>query len=196
MVVKKPIFAKDRIVLALDCDTIEEAERYVIMLKDYVGYFKVGIQLAVACGIFETVEMIKKHGAKVFFDAKFNDIPYTTAKASANLLRRGVDFFNLSAIGGSKMMLTTVKLTREVAKKLGVPKPTILAVTTLSSFGQRTLSEELNIKSNIEEYGIHLAKLAKELNLDAIHDTVHEMAKDEARHGRAFEGLLARYFSK
>ena len=39
-----------------------------------------------------------------------------------------------------------------------------------------------------------LATLAKKLNLDAIHDTVHEMAKDEARHGKAFEGLLNRYF--
>ena len=41
-----------------------------------------------------------------------------------------------------------------------------------------------------------LATLAKQLNLDAIHDTVHEMAKDEARHGRVFDGLLARYFTK
>ncbi len=41
-----------------------------------------------------------------------------------------------------------------------------------------------------------LAKLAKQLNLDAIHDTVHEMARDEARHGKAFAGLLARYFNK
>jgi len=41
-----------------------------------------------------------------------------------------------------------------------------------------------------------LAKLAKQLNLDAIHDTVHEMARDEARHGKAFAGLLARYFGK
>ena len=39
-----------------------------------------------------------------------------------------------------------------------------------------------------------LAKLAKQLNLDAIHDTVHEMARDEARHGKAFAGLLKRYF--
>ena len=39
-----------------------------------------------------------------------------------------------------------------------------------------------------------LAQRAKELNLDAIHDTVHEMARDEARHGKAFEGLLKRYF--
>ncbi len=41
-----------------------------------------------------------------------------------------------------------------------------------------------------------LAKMAKALNLDAIHDTVHEMARDEARHGKAFEGLLKRYFNK
>ncbi len=39
-----------------------------------------------------------------------------------------------------------------------------------------------------------LAKKAQALNLDAIHDTVHEMARDEARHGKAFEGLLKRYF--
>ena len=41
-----------------------------------------------------------------------------------------------------------------------------------------------------------LAKKAKELNLDAIHDTVHEMARDEARHGKAFAGLLKRYFGE
>ncbi|NLA70504.1 MAG: NADH peroxidase [Clostridiales bacterium] len=41
---------------------------------------------------------------------------------------------------------------------------------------------------------VELAKMAKERNLDAIHDTVHEMARDEARHGKAFAGLLKRYF--
>jgi rubrerythrin len=41
---------------------------------------------------------------------------------------------------------------------------------------------------------VAIAKKAKELNLDAIHDTVHEMARDEARHGKGFEGLLKRYF--
>ena len=40
-----------------------------------------------------------------------------------------------------------------------------------------------------------IAARAKQLGYDAIHDTVHEMAKDEARHGRAFDGLLKRYFS-
>ena len=43
---------------------------------------------------------------------------------------------------------------------------------------------------------VEIAKKAKAMNLDAIHDTVHEMARDEARHGKAFEGLLKRYFNK
>ena len=41
---------------------------------------------------------------------------------------------------------------------------------------------------------LDIAKVAKKLNLDAIHDTVHEMAKDEARHGAGFQGLYNRYF--
>jgi len=59
-----------------------------------------------------------------------------------------------------------------------------------------------NLSARVEaEYGAcegkkKLATLAKEQNLDAIHDTVHEMCKDEARHGRAFKGLLDRYFNK
>ena len=59
-----------------------------------------------------------------------------------------------------------------------------------------------NLEARVDaEYGatdgkLKLAKRAKELGLDAIHDTVHEMCKDEARHGRAFKGLLDRYFSE
>ena len=49
-------------------------------------------------------------------------------------------------------------------------------------------------KAGLEE--AEHAKLAKKYNRDAIHDTVHEMARDEARHGKAFEGLLKRYFGK
>ena len=41
-----------------------------------------------------------------------------------------------------------------------------------------------------------IATKAKQLNLDAIHDTVHEMCKDEARHGQVFEGLYKRFFEK
>ena len=65
-----------------------------------------------------------------------------------------------------------------------------------------TDSTEKNLQMRVDaENGatagkFELAKKAKELNLDAIHDTGHEMARDEARHGKAFEGLLKRYFNK
>ena len=65
-----------------------------------------------------------------------------------------------------------------------------------------TASTKKNLELRVEaENGatagkFDLAKRAKALDLDAIHDTVHEMARDEARHGKAFEGLLKRYFAK
>ena len=135
MVVKRPQNATERLILALDVDTLEEAKSLVTQLKDYVGYFKVGLQLYTACG-YDSVKMIHDMGAKVFFDAKFHDIP--------------------------------CRLCREVAKKYNKPTPTILGVTLLSSFGQKTLNQELNVNMNIDEYVSRLAKVALEAKLDGV----------------------------
>ena len=54
----------------------------------------------------------------------------------------------------------------------------------------------MNAESGACEDKMRIAKRAKMLDLDPIHDTVHEMARDEARHGRGFEGLYNRYFKK
>ena len=61
---------------------------------------------------------------------------------------------------------------------------------------KRNLELRVDAENGATSGKFELAKKAKELNLDAIHDTVHEMARDEARHGKAFEGLLKRYFGK
>ena len=58
------------------------------------------------------------------------------------------------------------------------------------------LEKRMNAESGACADKFRIAKRAKELNLDAIHDTVHEMSKDEARHGKGFEGLFNRYFKK
>lgn len=58
------------------------------------------------------------------------------------------------------------------------------------------LEKRMNAECGACADKMRIAKNAKEANLDAIHDTVHEMAKDEARHGRGFEGLYKRYFGK
>lgn len=64
----------------------------------------------------------------------------------------------------------------------------------LTDSTKKNLEMRVDAENGATKGKFELAKLAKELGLDAIHDTVHEMARDEARHGKAFEGLLARYF--
>ncbi|MBQ3642924.1 orotidine-5'-phosphate decarboxylase [bacterium] len=167
MEIIKPCEPKDRIILALDVDSIEEVEKYVDLLKDYVGYFKVGLQLFTSCG-FEAIELIKAHGGKVFFDGKFQDIPNTVAQASVNLLKRGVDFFNISAAGGSKMIESTINACNQYAKQNDIEPPLILGVTMLSSFGQKTLTKELCVNMNISDYVLQLARLSKESGLNGV----------------------------
>ncbi len=59
---------------------------------------------------------------------------------------------------------------------------------------KKNLEMRVDAENGATQGKVDLATLAKQLNLDAIHDTVHEMARDEARHGKAFKGLLDRYF--
>ncbi|MCL2839493.1 MAG: NADH peroxidase [Defluviitaleaceae bacterium] len=66
----------------------------------------------------------------------------------------------------------------------------VVDVSTKKNLEMRVMAEHGATQGKMD-----IAKRAKELNLDAIHDTVHEMARDEARHGKAFQGLLDRHFS-
>ncbi len=167
MEIKKPVEAKDRIILALDVDSIEEVIKYVDLLKEYVGFFKVGLPLFISCG-FEAIDVIKEHGGKVYFDGKFQDIPNTIAQASINLIKKGIDFFNISAVGGSKMLANTISTCNSYAKKNNIEPPVILAVTLLSSFGQKTLTNELGVSTNISSYVLKLSSLAKEAGLSGV----------------------------
>ena len=71
---------RHRLVFALDVETLGEAERLVELLRDAVGVFKVGKQLFLHAGP-EVVRMVHRHGADVFLDLKFHDIPHTVARA-------------------------------------------------------------------------------------------------------------------
>lgn len=158
---------KDRLILALDVDSMDEAKELVCKLKDYVGIFKVGLQLYTSVGP-EIIKFIHNEGGKIFFDGKFHDIPNTVAKANANLVKLGVTFFDIHISGGSTMIASSLKAARETASLYGMGDLTILGVTLLSSFGQRTLTEELGVKNNIEDYSTKLAKLAQEYGLNGV----------------------------
>ena len=176
----KPQSARERIILALDVDTMDEAQKLVEELKDYVGYFKVGLQLFTSCG-YKPLEMIKEHGARAFFDGKFHDIPNTVARACVNLMDRGIDFFDVHTSGGSKMLGTTVKLAKEYAKKYNMTEPTIIGVTLLSSFGQKTLTTELGVDKSLEDYVLNLAEVAKKVGLDGVMASASE-AREIRKH--------------
>lgn len=185
MAINKPISAKDRIILAVDVDTIEELEKIIVELKDYVGIFKIGLQLLSACGP-NCIDVVKKHGGKVFVDAKLIDIPNTVAKASVNFFKKGVNFFDIHLIGGSKMVKTTVKLLRETAKKNNIEKPTLIGVTLLSSFGQKTLTEELCVNINLIDYVMQLTKLALDCGLDGVLASASEAKVIREQYGNDF----------
>ena len=185
MKISKPETAKDRIILALDVDDLEEVERLVVELRDYVGYFKIGLQLftSYGCG---AIKIIKDNGAKVYYDLKFHDIPNTVAHACSNLVKHDIDFFNVHIQGGSKMVTSAVKASKDTAKSLGIEPPTILGVGLLSSFGQRTLTEELCVEKNVEDYMLQLAKIAKDCGLDGVVAGASEAKKIRQEFGDDF----------
>ncbi|HDL01724.1 MAG TPA: orotidine-5'-phosphate decarboxylase, partial [candidate division Zixibacteria bacterium] len=93
----------DKLCVALDVDHASEAIEYAKLLKEYVGFFKIGSQLFTKEGP-KIVENIKELGCKVFLDLKLHDIPNTVANASRMATRMGVDMFNVHASGGTDMM--------------------------------------------------------------------------------------------
>ena len=185
MEITKPNNAKERIILALDIDNLEEAEKLVVELKDYVGYFKIGLQLFTSYG-FSAIKMIKSNGGKVYCDLKFHDIPNTVSHACSNLIKHNINFFNVHIQGGSKMVAQAVKTAKDTAKSLGMDVPTILGISLLSSFGQRTLTEELCVDKNIEDYIMQLTKIAKYNGLDGIVAGASEAKKIRKEFGEDF----------
>lgn len=183
--IEKPYKAKDRIILALDVDDLKEAEDLVKELKDYVGYFKIGLPLIVNYG-FEAFRLLEEHGVKCYFDSKFHDIPHTVQKACINLVKNNIDFFNVHIQGGSKMTSAVVKASRAAAKSYGIEPPTILGVTLLSSFGQKTLTTELCVDKNIEDFVLQLAKVAKESGLDGVIASAEEAKRIRKEIGEDF----------
>lgn len=170
---KKEYSPKDRLVLALDVDTREEAQQLISELKDYVGTFKVGLQLLTSEGP-EIVKMIQDEGCNIFYDGKFHDIPNTVAKASANATRLGVNIFDIHTTGGAKMISAAVEETKAVSQELGIAKPTVLGITVLSSISAEALYSELKVAFPIEEYVSWLSILAKHCDLDGVVASVNE----------------------
>src|SRR5215212_3873133 len=126
------VSAKEKLIVALDVESADEALRLFGELRGDAGMFKVGSQLFTTAGP-ELVRRLVNDGARVFLDLKFHDIPNTVAAAAREAVRLGVALFNVHAAGGSEMLRRAADATAEEAARLGVKKPSLIGVTVLTS---------------------------------------------------------------
>ncbi|TSC94626.1 MAG: orotidine 5-phosphate decarboxylase orotate phosphoribosyltransferase [Parcubacteria group bacterium Licking1014_1] len=116
--------AKDRIIVALDVDSLDKAKSLVENLAPHVGCFKVGLELLTSVGAPKVVEFVHSLGGQVFYDGKFNDIPNTVGGAARAVAGLNVKMFNVHASAGIEAMMAAV------ANK---GQSLVLAVTVLTS---------------------------------------------------------------
>jgi orotidine-5'-phosphate decarboxylase len=150
---------RERIFVALDTPDLERARRLVRLLQGQIGGFKVGLQLFTLGGP-EIVKEIRRSGAELFLDLKLHDIPNTVAGAAAAVTRLGATYFTVHACGGAEMIRRGVDASAEAAEQIGLPLPTLLAVTVLTSHDDNDL-ETIGIQGPCRTAVLRLARLAR-----------------------------------
>ena len=166
--------ANNRLIVALDVETADEARELFRALKDVAGMFKIGSQLFTAAGPGIVREIVEA-GGRVFLDLKFHDIPNTVAAAGVEATRLGVSIFNVHALGGSLMMRRTAEAVTATAQRESIERPSVIAVTVLTSADSATLAE-VGISPDAEAQVSRLALLAAECGLDGVVASPHEVA--------------------
>ena len=145
--------ALDRLIVALDVPTAEDARNLIATLGESVRFYKVGKQLFTALGP-DFVRELRASNRKVFLDLKYKDIPNTVAGAVAEASKLGVSMITVHAAGGSKMLKAAAD-----AAAASESKPMILGVTVLTSMNQEDLAE-IGVTDPMEKQVIRLARLA------------------------------------
>jgi len=156
----------DRLIVALDMESLSEAEKIVEKLFPQVKIFKVGVQLFTATGP-EIIYQIKKRGGEVFLDLKYHDIPHTVTKAVEKATIYGVYMVSLHIQGGFKMMQKSVEIAKQIAKEKQINRPLLLGVTILTSLEPDELLQ-LGIGRRIDIQILHLTRLAMKAGLDGV----------------------------
>jgi orotidine-5'-phosphate decarboxylase len=183
-VVPRVELIRERLIVALDVDSLTQAEDIVRRLGREVGVYKVGKQLFLHAGP-EVVRMIHRHGGQVFLDLKFHDIPNTVAKAGIEAARLGVKFFDLHASGSQEMMERTLTEVTRVCRREGLRRPKILAVTVLTSLGKTDL-RRVGVSDEVEHQVVRLARLANRCGMDGVVASPLEIARIRRACGRGF----------
>lgn len=176
---------KQKLVLALDVERLEEAKVLVDSLSPYIGTFKVGLQLFCGFGL-EIINYIKEKNSNFFLDVKLHDIPNTVEKASYNIIKNGATFFNVHAQGSVDMMKAARIGAQKASMDYNTKKPVILGVTLLTSISQEVLNKELLINKDSASFVLELAKNAKLAGLDGVVASANELPMIKKELGKDF----------
>jgi orotidine-5'-phosphate decarboxylase len=182
--VRKRGSMRDRLIVALDVDTLEQAQNIVRLLAKDVGMFKIGKQLFTHAGP-QAVRLIQELGGEIFLDLKFHDIPNTVAKAAIEATRLGVKMFNVHASGSLEMMRLTVKEVARVCRQEKRRRPIMLAVTVLTSLNQDDL-KRVGVTNKVAAQVVRLAALTQEAGMDGVVASPQEVTDIRAACGRRF----------
>lgn len=155
---------QERLIVALDVSSEEDAFRLLGEIGQPHCYVKVGMELFYQEGP-DIVRKLKDKGLSVFLDLKLHDIPHTVYRAMRGLAGIGADMVNVHAAGGIEMMKAAIEGLEEGAV---VQRPVCLAVTQLTSTGQDMLENELLIHQPIKKVVAHYSALACQAGLDGV----------------------------
>lgn len=159
------ISARDRVIIALDCDMAEALE-IADALEGKATWFKVGMTLYYAQGPTIIYEL-KRRGFKVFLDLKFHDIPHQVRGAAKAAAENGADMITAHTVGGADMMRAAYEGAASAVEDFGIDMPVTLGITVLTSMDQRTL-EQIGITRDLTEQVSALASLAQQSGLSGV----------------------------
>ncbi len=157
---------RDKIIVALDLPDATRALEMARLLRGQAGWVKVGMTLYYAEGP-QVVRDLRAMGFKVFVDLKLHDIPHQVEGACRTLTRAGADMFTVHASGGRAMLESAVAATSAAAEKFRAPRPSIVAVTVLTSLDDAAL-DEIGVSNTSEKQVALLASLASECGCDGV----------------------------
>jgi orotidine-5'-phosphate decarboxylase len=174
----------DRVIVALDGMAPERALAFVAAVPE-LRWVKVGLELYVAGGP-AVVRQLREQGKRVFLDLKFHDIPATMAGACRSAARLGAELITVHACAGGEALRVSQAAALESAAAAGLPEPTLLAVTVLTSWDPARFATELAIGEPVAAYVPRLARLAAEAGIGGCVCSPLEVAALRAAHPEPF----------
>jgi len=158
-------------ILALDFPREKDVFDFLKQFNESL-FVKIGMELYMQEGP-DIVRKVKDLGHDIFLDLKLHDIPNTVGSAMKGLAKLGVDLVNVHAAGGHPMMEAALE-GLEAGTPAGKDRPSLIAVTQLTSTTEEQMQEEQRIALSLQESVLHYASLTKQAGLQGVVCSVHE----------------------